>query len=224
MGRLTMYSYSSSIDSLIQILQVTPTKNIRELLQQALTRQKAIEENVPGAARENYHQLEFLGDAILTLTIRKSVLAKKDPSYTLEEITHCTEVLIGNATILPEVGRTLNLERFIIKGRLEVEVTSKMLADAVEAILGAIVTVSTDQAMQAIERLWSPYLSTAYLKQLVTKKRAEALSSSPSAPSSAAAPLVVSTSVPLKPATVRNTPAAEAKLYITANNPNVGIK
>ena len=110
----------------------------REHLRRALTCQSAINERHPDAANENFQILEFVGDAALKYTIATLLYTEPNELRSVEVLDDTVRSHIIN-TNLTRIGRELNLNRYIIKGRGVSDVTEKMLADAVEAILGAIV-------------------------------------------------------------------------------------
>lgn len=107
----------------------------REYLRRALTCQSAINERNSKASKENSRRLEFVGDAVLKYII--TILVYNDSSL-VEELHNRVRGYIENAN-LGNIGRNLQLERYIIRGRGVCDITENMLANAVEAILGAIV-------------------------------------------------------------------------------------
>lgn len=113
----------------------------KELLKQALTRESAIQEKLPNAAKQSYQNLEFIGDAALKHAISIRLFYKLQESqeeFTEAELHNCAEKLIGNENVLPQIADSIDLSGFIIKGKGETLITSKMKADILEAILGAI--------------------------------------------------------------------------------------
>ena len=107
----------------------------RKYLRRALTCQSAINEHHPQASNKNSDTLEFLGDAVLKYII--TILVYNDSSL-VQGLHDKVCGYIGNRN-LAHIGRELNLERHLITGRGVSCITDKMLANAVEAILGAIV-------------------------------------------------------------------------------------
>ena len=110
-------------------------------LRRALTCQSAINERHPQASDKNYELLEFLGDAVLKYIITTLVYNESLFKGALHESV-CSHISNEKLT---RIGRGLNLERYIIKGRGVSEITDNMFANTVEAILGAIVV---DQRQQ----------------------------------------------------------------------------
>lgn len=104
-------------------------------LRRALTCQSAINERHSQASDKNYELLEFLGDAVLKYII---TILLYDDSSTRGGL-HANVCLHIKNENLTRIGRELNLERYIIRGRGVQEITDSMFAKAVEAILGAII-------------------------------------------------------------------------------------
>jgi dsRNA-specific ribonuclease len=135
------------------------------LLEQALTRESAIQEKIKGAAKQSYQTLEFVGDAALKHAIARIVVEKlqeKFPQGVPEGMLHdCTKKLIGNENTLPQIADSIDLSKFIIKGKGETNITAKMKADAMEAILGAISLdgQSQENLFYAVSTLWKPQLN-----------------------------------------------------------------
>lgn len=143
-----------------------------DLLKIALTRQKAIEDNMPGASRENSKRLEFVGDGFLRSQITVLLYKKYPEEKSTDLLTEMTKYLIGNTTVLPKIARSLNLSSLIIRGKAEPEPNDNMLADALEAVLGAAVidkesrnysySSSSQEPSGIIQRLWTEkYFSEA---------------------------------------------------------------
>lgn len=130
------------------------------LLNQALTRESAIQEYLPTAAKQSYQTLEFVGDAALKHAISRVVFQKLHEKYPEGVLHECTKKLITNENILPQIADSINLSKFIIRGKGEMQLTSKMKADAMEAILGAISLDNQSQEIlfRVVEKLWKPYL------------------------------------------------------------------
>lgn len=130
------------------------------LLEEALTRQSAIEENLVTASNRSYQRLEFFGDRVLNFAIAK-MLVEEFPSAAEGELHSRYVPLIENrGSVLPEIGREMKLDRYIIKGFGKTHFTDKMYADALEALIGAIYLDSKDMAVvtRVIHRFYLPYL------------------------------------------------------------------
>ena len=116
----------------------------------------------PGAAGETDNQrLEFLGDAVLDLVI-SDFLFRHEPRLTEGEMSRIRAGLVCEAR-LAEVARRLELGSYLILGPSEVQGGGRdkasVLADAVEALLGAVyLDGGLDQAKSEARELWRPYL------------------------------------------------------------------
>ena len=120
----------------------------REYLRRALTCQSAINERHPDATTENFQTLEFLGDAALKYAVAAILYTEQNGYRSPGAIHNNVKSFIINSN-LSRIGRELNLSRYIIKGRSVMIITDKMLGDAVEAILGAIVVDQLQQGNSA---------------------------------------------------------------------------
>ena len=132
----------------------------RDHLRRALTCESAINERHPDASIQNFQVLEFVGDAALKYAIATLLYMKQRGSGSVAELNNRVFPLIANSK-LSRIGRELNLSKYIIKGNGVSDVTENMLADAVEAILGAIVidqqeqgNVSEKVLFDVVSRLW----------------------------------------------------------------------
>lgn len=83
----------------------------------------------------DYERLEFFGDAVLKFVVSE-YLFEQYPTYDEGKLTEIRAVLI-NSTTLEEVSRVFNLENFMLISR-GISVRPSMLAQSMEAILGAI--------------------------------------------------------------------------------------
>lgn len=112
--------------------QLQVTFNNTDLLQQALTH-RSVNAN-------NNERLEYLGDAILSFIIAEE-LFKRFPQVKEGKLSRLRASLVKGVT-LAEIGRELNLGEVLILGQGELKSggfrRESILADAVEAILGAI--------------------------------------------------------------------------------------
>ncbi len=121
-----------------------------------------------------FQKLEFLGDGVLTTTIRESFVDKNPKGWTVGDIDKAAQSLLSNHTILPKVAKQLKLSELINLNEAEenAPITEKMQADAVEALIGAIfqdygfskADNSTSYYMKArtmILKFWKPYLDAA---------------------------------------------------------------
>jgi len=130
------------------------------LLIEALTHRSYANEQSDPEAADN-ERLEFLGDAVLSLTI-SDCLIRKHPGASEGALTQTRSELV-NATSLARVARTVKLGDFLLLGRGELRSGGKtkdnLLADALEAVFGAIFIDGGYLAAAAvIEELFDPYL------------------------------------------------------------------
>lgn len=106
--------------------------NNSSLLEQALTHRSA--------AKNNYERLEFLGDALLNFTVARELyhLRSEDSEGDLSR----ARAALVNKSVLAEIGRDLGIQEQLILGRGELRTggaqRSSTLADAVEALIGAV--------------------------------------------------------------------------------------
>jgi len=107
-------------------------------------------------AGESYERLEFLGDAVLELTVSEHLFFEK-PDYTEGEMTKSRAALV-NENALVKLARELGLSEYLTLGRGERNSGGadkpSILADVVEAMIGAVyVDGGFDAAKQMILRL-----------------------------------------------------------------------
>ena len=106
--------------------------NDLSLLEQALTHSSA--------SRTNNERLEFLGDAVLGISIAR-LLFESRPDDTEGELTRARAALV-NGTTMAEIGRELAIDTQIILGKSELRAggaqRESALADALEALIGAV--------------------------------------------------------------------------------------
>jgi ribonuclease-3 len=131
------------------------------LLKQAITHRSFAYEN--GGIPTN-ERLEFLGDSVLGLVVTDE-LYKKNPDSAEGQLAKFRAAVV-NAKALADVARTLGLGEFILLGKGE-ETSggrdkSSILADAVEAILGAIyVEHGLAKVSEVILQLFAPILEAS---------------------------------------------------------------
>ena len=116
------------------------------LLNEALTRQSAITENVVGAASRNYQRLEFLGDSVLHLVISDfifNVLPEKNEC----DLTN-VRINLEKNEFIGKIARNIGIGNFIKIGKgdemQKLRENMRSLADFFEAIVGAIYVDSND--------------------------------------------------------------------------------
>lgn len=138
------------IDPYIKLVrQIDYTFNDVALLQQALTHRSA--------AKKHNERLEFLGDAVLGLVIAQRVY-EKFPNLPEGKLTRMRSNLVKGET-LAKVARELTLGELIKLGPGEMKSGGRrrdsILADAVEAVIGAIYVESgLEAATCTIDKLF----------------------------------------------------------------------
>lgn len=131
------------------------------LLIAALTHRSA---SMPGeeTGETDNQRLEFLGDAVLDL-IMSDILYHHWPHLKEGDMSRIRAGLVCEAR-LAEIARRIRLGEALILGQGEAQAGGRqktsVLADAVEALLGAIyLDGGLPAAAESVRRLWKPYLS-----------------------------------------------------------------
>lgn len=130
----------------------------RTLLSRALTHRSALGLK----ERADYERLEFLGDAVLDLSVAH-LLSDLHPEAREGELSKMRAALV-NTQALAEIARRLDLGPFIRLGRGEMSSGGaerpSILADVMEAVIGAVYRDSTYEiALQMIERIFGSALA-----------------------------------------------------------------
>lgn len=90
--------------------------------------------------RENNERLEFLGDAVLQLTV-SACLYHKFPKMPEGELAKTRSLLVREST-LAQLARELELNRYLLVGegekRTQAQERDSLLCDVVEAVFGAV--------------------------------------------------------------------------------------
>ncbi len=111
----------------------------KNLLKEALTHRSYLNEN-PKWGLPNNERLEFLGDAVLELSVTEE-LFKRFPDYQEGQMTGLRAALV-NYVMLSSVAKDFGLENFILMSRGEAKDTGRardvILANAIEALIGAL--------------------------------------------------------------------------------------
>lgn len=111
----------------------------KDLLTQAFVHRSYLNEN-PGFGLDQNERLEFLGDAVLELSVTE-FLFKKYPKKEEGELTNWRAALV-NAKMLSIVAEELGLNDFLLLSRGEMKELGKarqyILANTFEALIGAI--------------------------------------------------------------------------------------
>ena len=123
-------------------------------LDQALRHSSFAHEN-PEAGPSN-EQMEFLGDAVLALTV-SSLLLLNFPESSEGELSRGRAALV-NARRLAALARELDLGSYLLLGRGEETQAGRekpsLLADALEAVMAAVFLDGGLQAADALTRRW----------------------------------------------------------------------
>ena len=132
-----------------------------KLLKQAINHRSFSYEN--GGIPTN-ERLEFLGDSVLGLVVTDE-LYRKNPQAEEGQLAKLRAAVV-NAKALADVARTLGLGEFLLLGKGE-EATggkdkSSILADALEAIIGAIyVEHGIEKSSEVILQLFAPIIAAS---------------------------------------------------------------
>lgn len=130
------------------------TFNDSSLLTRALTHRSA--------SKQNNERLEFLGDAFLNYAIAKDLYLRR-PDDAEGDLSRARASLV-NKSVLAEIGRGLKIDTQLVLGHGELRAggarRGAALADAVEALIGAVLLDGGHEAAEAfIERLFADHLA-----------------------------------------------------------------
>ena len=131
------------------------------LIELALTHRSWCAEHSGSSSNE---RLEFLGDAVLGLVVARRLYSRFG-HWSEGDLAKARAAIVSSAT-LAEVGRSAGLGELLRLGRGEAasggRLKSSILADAVEAVIGAVyLDGGIDAADEAIGRLLGPRLEAA---------------------------------------------------------------
>ncbi|HZP99027.1 MAG TPA: ribonuclease III [Reyranella sp.] len=132
-----------------------------ELALEALTHRSALDRrpDLKQAFPYGNERLEFLGDRVLSLAMSKQLLLRF-PQEGEGHIARRHAVLVS-AKVLGEIAGEIGLANFLIGDRGKQPPTATILADALEALLGAVfLDAGFDAAARLIERLWGERLES----------------------------------------------------------------
>ena len=124
-------------------------------------------------SKNNYEKLEFLGDRVLGLTISKKLL----DLYPEEKEGALDKKLASlvNKNKCFEVGKSLNLQNFIIIGNSKKKtslIENKIISDCSEALIGAIyLDKGFDFVEKFILKIWSEFIKSSIITQIDSKTR-----------------------------------------------------
>jgi dsRNA-specific ribonuclease len=135
--------------------------NNQGYLRCALTYQRVTDERQPDGTGQSFQALQLVGDSVIKYSIATLLCIEQNSLSSRGDLHTKVAPHISNFN-LSRIGKELNLSEFIIKGKDVFEPTDKMLADTVEAILGAIVIDQQQQGNNAdnvvldvVAHLWS---------------------------------------------------------------------
>jgi ribonuclease III len=137
------------------------------LLEKALRHASYCNEHGKDARLEDNQRLEFLGDAVLSLTVSQRLMARFPDAH--EGDLSVTRAQVVSEEGLSEVARQLGFGRHVLLGRGEEKSggreKSKILADAFEAIVAAVYLDGGFQAAwDLVERLLTERINAAEIK------------------------------------------------------------
>ena len=143
----------------------------KKLLLQAITH-KSFNSNI------NYEKLEFLGDRVLGLTISEKLIEL----YPNEKVGALDKKLASliNKNKCCEVGKILNLHRFIVIGNSNkkiLKVENKIVSDCCESIIGAIyLDKGFDASKKFILNIWKDFIKLSDTTIIDSKTRLQEFS------------------------------------------------
>lgn len=124
------------------------------LLQSALTHRSFVHEN-PAHPVATSERLEFLGDSVLSLVVTDE-LFKLHGALAEGELSKLRSFIVNEET-LAQIARGLGVHRYVLVGRGEapvIETKAAILADALEAILGAMYL---DQGLEVVREKFTSW-------------------------------------------------------------------
>jgi ribonuclease-3 len=128
----------------------------KKILIEALTHRSFYHEN-PGKAEAYNERLEFLGDSVLGLAIVESLFLSE--KQLTESLMAKTKSYLVKESILSDIAKSISLGQYLRLGKGEESTGGRtkrsLLADAVEAVLGAVyLDGGFDTARELIRRLF----------------------------------------------------------------------
>lgn len=120
----------------------------KELLHKALTHS-----SVSPHADHNYERLEFLGDRVLGVSIA-SLLYRLFPHEPEGNLSQRFTGLVCKETVA-QVGRMLNLGKFMFVANEDIRKNENVLCDVCEAVIGAIyIDAGVEEAINFVNNHW----------------------------------------------------------------------
>ena len=142
-----------------------------ELLLQAITHKSF-------NSKKNYEQLEFLGDRVLGISLSERLIEL----YPNEKVGILDKKLASlvNKNKCYEVGKILNLEKFLLVGNSKKKIQNiekKIISDCCESIIGAIyLDKGFDIAQKFILKIWNDYLINSKIAVIDNKTKLQEFS------------------------------------------------
>jgi len=138
--------------------------NRRSLLEEALTHRSFSNESKKNTI-SNYERLEFLGDAVLDLSISE-ILVKKFPEKAEGELSKARSLLVREE-VLVKLGREIGIGSFLRLGKGEAisggQQRGSIIACSLEAIIGAVhLDGGFLKAFKLIENLWKDLFDVVF--------------------------------------------------------------
>ena len=126
----------------------------------------------------NYEKLEFLGDRVLGLTISEKLIEL----YPNEKVGVLDKKLASlvNKNMCYEVGKILNLDRFILLGnsdKRKTKIEKKIISDCCESIIGAIyLDKGFEFTKKFILNIWNDFLINSKITLIDDKTKLQEFS------------------------------------------------
>ena len=129
-------------------------------------------------SKKNYEQLEFLGDRVLGISLSEKLIEL----YPNEKVGILDKKLASlvNKNKCYEVGKILNLEKFLLVGNSKKKIQNiekKIISDCCESIIGAIyLDKGFDIAQKFILKIWNDYLINSKIAVIDNKTKLQEFS------------------------------------------------
>jgi len=140
-----------------------------DILQQAVTHRSYLNEHRRYKLDHN-ERLEFLGDAVLELVVTEFLY--KNYQNPEGELTNWRAALV-NGEMLAKISKKIGIEEYLLMSRGEAKDTGKarqyLLANAFEAIIGAMYLDQKDQGYQVVKKFVMENVVSA-LPEIIEKK------------------------------------------------------
>lgn len=117
---------------------------------------------VDNSFESEFERLEFLGDRVLGLSLAE-LLFKRHKREAEGDLAKRLAVLASRDKLL-EVAKEVHFMEVLRVYRADINVRSSILADAIEAVLGAVLLDSSyEKARQVVEKLWGSHIEASQL-------------------------------------------------------------